>query len=76
MPPSQNNRNAPSDMEPNQKSQYQWLKDSGYGSVWNLGLSYGLNIHNPDDLEETMAILKGLRDMDQKAWEERQMAKK
>ncbi|PYI27215.1 hypothetical protein BP00DRAFT_429560 [Aspergillus indologenus CBS 114.80] len=76
MPPAQDRNPASDDIEPNQKSQSKWLKDSGYGNLWKLGLCYGKKIHDQEDLEETRAILKALRDMDQEDWEERQAEKK
>ncbi|RAH49384.1 uncharacterized protein BO95DRAFT_511747 [Aspergillus brunneoviolaceus CBS 621.78] len=76
MPPAQRTKPADGDIEPNQMSQSKWLKNSGYSGLWEFGLSYGLKIHDPEDLAEAKQIMQGLRDMDQEEWEKKQKQKK
>jgi hypothetical protein len=43
-----------------QMSQYQMVKAAGFRNFPEFLLSYGLKIHNPEDVEEGKAILKAL----------------
>ncbi|KAL2067756.1 hypothetical protein VTL71DRAFT_15852 [Oculimacula yallundae] len=61
---------------PASKSNYEWLQDSGHDNMDKFLLSYGLKMHNDEDVEEGKAILKGLRDGEQKEWEEQTASKK
>lgn len=41
-------------------SQYAMVQEAGFTSFNQFMLSYGLKIHDPDDIKEAQAILKAL----------------
>lgn len=57
--------------EPKDKSNYQLLKEGGYDNMHHFMLSYGLKPYgNQEECDETRSILEGLRECEQKDWEE------
>ena len=62
--------NKSSNSEYKEKSDYEYYK--GFGGYQNFMHSYGLKIHNMDDVEEGKAIIQGFREQDRYEWEQSQ----
>jgi len=56
MPPRSN--------QPSRKSDYQIIKDGGFRDMKHFMESYGLRMHDDDDLQEAKAILQMMREND------------
>jgi hypothetical protein len=59
-------------LEPNQKSNNQMVREAGYDNFKDFAESYGLKMFNHEDVEEAKAILDGFRKIDQQDWEAKQ----
>ena len=59
---SNNSSNPPSS---DRKSDYQMVKDAGFDNVNHMMQSYGLKMHNHEDVQEAKAILDGFRKIDE-----------
>ncbi|KAF8862108.1 hypothetical protein BDZ45DRAFT_586067 [Acephala macrosclerotiorum] len=67
--------NPKPEVQPKDKSDYQYVKEGGWGNMNNFMLSYNLRMYEPDDVQEARDILKAFKEADQYAWEEKQKEK-
>ncbi|KAE8446608.1 hypothetical protein EG329_011801 [Mollisiaceae sp. DMI_Dod_QoI] len=70
MPPTQ--ASSSSDIQPKDKSENQWLRESGWTGKKHFMESYGLKFWEDDDIQQANEILRQMRALDQKSWEEKQ----
>ncbi|CZR60126.1 uncharacterized protein PAC_10021 [Phialocephala subalpina] len=81
MPPKQAAGPSPSapsakpEVQPKDKSDYQYLKEGGWKDMNHFMLSYNLRMYKDDDVQEAKSILKAFKEGDQYQWEERQKEK-
>jgi hypothetical protein len=73
MPPSK--KEPSSDKQPKDRSDHAVLQQGGWEDRDKFMLSYGLKMHNDDDVQEGKAILQAYKDHDQRAYEEKQQGK-
>jgi len=72
---SGNSSKNTSSVQPKDRSDSSFHKEGGWGNMQNFAQSYGLKIHNDEDLEEAKAIRDAYREYDQRVWEEEQRNK-
>jgi hypothetical protein len=64
------------EVAPKDKSDYRILKDGGFSNMNQFMQSYGLKMHNDDDIQEAKGIIEGFRQVDQANYEARQQEKR
>ncbi|CAG8974008.1 hypothetical protein HYALB_00008557 [Hymenoscyphus albidus] len=68
---SSSNNARPCSPNPADKSDYRWLKDSGWENMHHFLLSYQLKPYDDEDWVEGKRIFKAFREDEQEEWEER-----
>lgn len=71
-----NNTSQQQSQPADNRSNYAVAKEAGYANPNHLYLSYGLKMHDPDQLAEGKAILQGLRENDHQLGQSSNSARK
>jgi hypothetical protein len=72
---SSNKANTTDTTQPKDYSNYRMIKEAGFDNMLTFMASYGLKIHDDEQLAEGKAILEGLRQCAQHDWEAKQRRK-
>jgi hypothetical protein len=63
------------EVNPQNKSHNQILKEGGYSGMNHFMLTYGLKMHDDGDVQEAKRIIEGFRQIDQRDYNAKQQEK-